>query len=38
MIWSLWLKDKIRLTEFEQLSLDDVDQATRALDTWDSAG
>lgn len=36
-IWHLWLEGKVNLTEFDRLSLDDVDLASEALREWHDA-
>lgn len=33
-VWRLWLNDKLDLSEFDLVSIDDVDLANRALDAW----
>lgn len=36
-MWNLWLNDKVKMSEFEQLSIDDVDAGNRALNAWNRA-
>jgi hypothetical protein len=37
-VWRLWLEGKVTMTELDQLSIDDVEAANRALDAWAVAG
>lgn len=36
-LYRLWLNDKLMLTEFDMVSIDDVDLACSALDAWEEA-
>jgi hypothetical protein len=36
-VWRLWLKEKINMSEFDQLSIVDIDSGNAALDAWDAA-
>lgn len=36
-MWRLWGEDKIRLTEMDTVSIDEVDQACRMLDAIEAA-
>ncbi len=35
--YKLWLERRVMLTELDHLSIDDVDAAYRALESWEAA-
>ena len=36
-MWRLWLEGKLMMSEFDGVSIDDVDAGCRALDSWRDA-
>lgn len=36
-MWRLWLEGKLSMSEFDQIPLEMIDAANRALDAWQDA-
>lgn len=36
-VWRLWLEDKLRMSEFDTISIDTLEAGGRALDAWHAA-
>lgn len=37
-MWRLWLAGKLKMHEFDTVTIDEVDAGNRALDAWEDAG
>jgi hypothetical protein len=37
MAWELWLLGRVQLSEFDRLSIDDIESASRANEAWQDA-